>query len=70
MDERTEVTLKEALEQKPDAVLGDCIMVDVTPKDFGRIAAQNAKQMIVQKLREAERDLPDNQFVEREGADL
>jgi len=67
MDERTEVTLKEALEQKPDAVLGDCIMVDVTPKDFGRIAAQNAKQMIVQKLREAERDFQYNQFVEREG---
>ena len=67
LDERTEVILKEALEQKPDAVLGDCIMVDVTPKDFGRIAAQNAKQMIVQKLREAERDFQYNQFVEREG---
>ena len=67
LDERTEVAIKEALEQKPDAVLGDCIMVDVTPKDFGRIAAQNAKQMIVQKLREAERDFQYNQFVEREG---
>ena len=67
LDERTEVVLQEALEQKPDAVLGDCIMVDVTPKDFGRIAAQNAKQMIVQKLREAERDFQYNQFVEREG---
>jgi N utilization substance protein A len=42
-------------------------MVDVTPKDFGRIAAQNAKQLIVQKLREAERDFQYNQFVEREG---
>jgi len=67
MDDRTEVALDEALRQKPDAVLGDCIMVDVTPKDFGRIAAQNAKQLIVQKLREAERDFQYNSFVEREG---
>lgn len=67
MDDRTEVILDEALKQKPDAVLGDCIMVDVTPKDFGRIAAQNAKQLIVQKLREAERDFQYNTFVEREG---
>ena len=67
MDDRTEVILNEALEQKPDAVIGDCIMVDVTPKDFGRIAAQNAKQLIVQKLREAERDYQFNQFSEREG---
>ena len=67
MDDRTEVMLDEALKQKPDAVLGDCIMVDVTPKDFGRIAAQNAKQLIVQKLREAERDFQYDSFVEREG---
>jgi N utilization substance protein A len=67
IDDRTEVTLVEAVTQKPDAVLGDCIMVDVTPKDFGRIAAQNAKQLIVQKLREAERDYQYNQFSEREG---
>ncbi len=67
MDDRTEVVLAEALAQKPDAVLGDCIMVDVTPKDFGRITAQNAKQLIVQKLREAERDYQFNQFSEREG---
>ncbi|MCS7055059.1 MAG: transcription termination factor NusA [Thermoflexales bacterium] len=66
-DDRTEVSLADALKQKPDAVLGDCIMVDVTPKDFGRIAAQNAKQLIVQKLREAERDFQYNQFIEREG---
>jgi N utilization substance protein A len=67
MDDRTEVILAEALSQKPDAVIGDCIMVDVTPKDFGRIAAQNAKQLIVQKLREAERDYQFSQFSEREG---
>ncbi len=67
MDERTEVAFNDALKQKPDAVLGDCIMVDVTPKDLGRIAAQNAKQLIVQKLREAEKDFQYNTFIEREG---
>lgn len=67
MDERTEVAFDDALKQKPDAVLGDCIMVDVTPKDLGRIAAQNAKQLIVQKLREAEKDFQYNTFIEREG---
>ena len=67
MDERTEVVFNDALKQKPDAVMGDCIMVDVTPKDLGRIAAQNAKQLIVQKLREAEKDFQYNTFIEREG---
>lgn len=67
MDDRTEVSLAEAKLEKEDAVLGDCIMVDVTLKDFGRIAAQNVKQMIVQKLREAERDFQYNSFAEREG---
>ncbi len=67
LDERTEVTFDDAQKQKPDAVLGDCIMVDVTPKDLGRIAAQNAKQLIVQKLREAEKDFQFNSFIEREG---
>jgi transcription termination/antitermination protein NusA len=66
-DDRTEIGFEAASKQKPDVVLGDCIMVDVTPKDFGRIAAQNAKQMIVQKLREAERDFQFNTFSEREG---
>ncbi len=67
MDDRTEISLEDALKQKPDAVLGDCIMVDVTPKDFGRIAAQNAKQLIVQKLREAERDSQYSHLIDREG---
>lgn len=67
MDERTEVSLEEARRQHADAGIGDCVMVDVTPKDFDRIAAQNVKQMIVQKLREAERDFQYNTFAEREG---
>ncbi len=67
MDERTEVSLEEARLANPEAQIGDCVMVDVTPKDFDRIAAQNVKQMIVQKLREAERDFQYNTFAEREG---
>ncbi len=67
LDDKTEITLDDALKHKTDAVMGDVIMVDVTPKDLGRIAAQNAKQMIVQKLREAEKDFQYNSFIEREG---
>ncbi len=67
VDDRTEVSLEEAKVDKADAVIGDCVLVDVTVKDFGRIAAQNVKQMIVQKLREAERDFQYNSFAEREG---
>ena len=67
IDDRTEVSLEEAKVEKADAAIGDCILVDVTVKDFGRIAAQNVKQMIVQKLREAERDFQYNSFAEREG---
>ena len=67
LDDRTEVSLDEAKQEKADADIGDCIMVDVTLKNFDRIAAQNVKQMIVQKLREAERDFQYNTFAEREG---
>lgn len=67
MDDRTEVTLDEARRDKEDAEIGEVVLIDVTTKDFGRIAAQNAKQMIVQKLREAERDFQFSQFAEREG---
>ena len=67
MDDRTEISLEEAKLEKADAEMGDIIMVDVTMKDFGRIAAQNVKQMIVQKLRDAERDFQYNTYAEREG---
>jgi N utilization substance protein A len=67
MDDRTEISFEEAKQEKPDAEMGDLIMVDVTMKDFGRIAAQNVKQMIVQKLRDAERDFQYNTYAEREG---
>lgn len=39
----------------------------MTPKDFGRIAAQTAKQVVVQRIREAEREIIYNEFIEKEG---
>ncbi len=52
-----EISLKEAQEINPDYELGQTIQVTITPKDFGRIAAQTARQIINQKLRGAERDV-------------
>lgn len=53
---RTEITEKEAHRVQPTAKLGDVIRVETSPDDFGRIAAQTAKQVILQRIREAERD--------------
>lgn len=55
-DARLEVSLKEALEINKAYEVGDKIKFEVTPKDFGRISAQTAKQVIMQRLREAERN--------------
>ena len=55
MDERTEVLLEEARRFEPDAQLGDMAIVETTPADFGRVAAQTARQVIQQRIREAER---------------
>lgn len=64
---QTETTLEKAREVDPDAQLGDLVIVESTPKDFGRVAAQTAKQVILQRLREAERDAQYEEFIEREG---
>jgi N utilization substance protein A len=66
-DPKIEMTVREARRIKPDAELGDLIQVESTPRDFGRIAAQTAKQVILQRIREAERDVQYNAFAEREG---
>jgi N utilization substance protein A len=63
----TEVTLDDARQVDPEADFGSVIMVDSTPKDFGRVAAQTAKQVILQRLREAERDAQYDEFSDREG---
>ncbi len=60
-----EILLEEAIEMDPDAEIGDWITVPVTPSDFGRIAAQTAKQVISQKIRVAERDVIYEEFRHR-----
>jgi transcription termination/antitermination protein NusA len=57
MDERTEVLLEEARKVNPEVQLGDMAIVETTPSDFGRVAAQTARQVIQQRLREAERSV-------------
>ena len=55
LDHRTEVTLEDALKADPNAEMGGMVMIDSTPADFGRVAAQTARQVIQQRIREAER---------------
>jgi len=55
LDPKTEVDLEEAKKYDPNAVLGGMVIVESTPKDFGRVAAQTARQVIQQKIRDAER---------------
>jgi transcription termination/antitermination protein NusA len=66
-NEFTQIPLKAAKKSKPDAAVGDFIVDDLPPIDFGRIAAQTAKQVIVQKVREAERKRQFNEFKDRIG---
>lgn len=67
-DERNEVSLGEAKGINPRIKVGELISIDSTPDgDFGRIAAQTAKQVILQRIREAERDALYNTYAEREG---
>ena len=66
-DPRTEVTLKEARKVNPDANLGEMVVVETTPRNFGRVAAQTARQVIQQRIREAERDAQMNHFSKQLG---
>ena len=66
-DPETEIELKEAQKINPDYNVDDEINIEIVPRDFGRIAAQTAKQVIIQKLREAEREIVYNEFEERKG---
>ncbi|WP_461239591.1 transcription termination factor NusA [Paucilactobacillus sp. N302-9] len=65
-DDRLEVSLEEALKINRGYELGDEIRFEVTPQNFGRIAAQTAKQVIMQRVREAEREVIYNQYSEYE----
>ena len=66
-DEATEISLKEAHKINPDLKEGDTVEIEIVPRNFGRIAAQTAKQVIIQKLREAEREIIYNEFNDRKG---
>jgi transcription termination/antitermination protein NusA len=55
-DSRTEVALSEALQVDPETEMGGMVLVESTPQDFGRVAAQTARQVIQQRIREAERE--------------
>jgi N utilization substance protein A len=66
-DERTEVTLDDALKVDPEAQIGGIIIVESTPRDFGRVAAQTARQVIQQRIREAERNMQFEHFTKQKG---
>ena len=61
-----EISLEEAKEIDSNYAIGDVVEKEVTPRNFGRIAAQTAKQVVVQRIREAERGIIYDQFVNRE----
>ena len=65
-DTRLEVSLEEARRFKPDIQLGDTIIIEATPHDAGRIAAQTAKQVILQRLHEAEHSAILEEYAEKE----
>jgi len=66
-DPQTQVLLTEAREIDPTVEVGDEVQIESTPNDFGRIAAQAAKQVILQRIREAERDALYEEYLQREG---
>ena len=66
-DTRLQITLEEARKLDSKLQVGDKAEVEIVPKDFGRIAAQTAKQVIVQKLREVERDIVFDEYSQRKG---
>ncbi len=64
-DDQQEVNLYEARVYDPHCQLEDTVEMEVTPKEFGRIAAQTAKQVVIQRIREAERELIYESFIDR-----
>ncbi|WP_059105203.1 transcription termination factor NusA [Shouchella shacheensis] len=65
-DKRLEISEHEAREGNPNYEVDDVVEIEVTPKDFGRIAAQTAKQVVTQRVREAERGIIYSDFIDRE----
>src|SRR5690606_30285864 len=67
VDEANEISLEAARALDPNYSVGDIVEIEVTPRDFGRIAAQTAKQVVIQRIREAERALVFEEYSNREG---
>ena len=66
-DEEIEITFEEARQLDPECEAGDSLGIKIEVGDLGRIAAQTAKQVIIQKMRDAERELTFNEFKDRKG---
>jgi N utilization substance protein A len=66
-DPRTEVSLTEAIKVDGEAQLGSMVVVETTPRNFGRVAAQTARQVIQQRIREAERDVQFDHYSKQQG---
>lgn len=65
-DPRLEISVEDAQKINPNYQVEDIVEMEVTPKDFGRIAAQTAKQVVTQRVREAERGIIYSEFIDRE----
>ena len=61
-----EIDLDEAKKMDVNYEIGDTVRVEITPRNFGRIAAQTAKQVVMQKIKEAEREIVFDEFINRE----
>ena len=66
-DESTQISLTDAKEIDEDVELDDEVKIEVTPENFGRVAAQSAKQVITQRIREAERKMVLDEFMSKKG---
>ena len=66
LDDRLHISLEDAKQVNPAFEIGDIVEQEVTPRNFGRIAAQTAKQVVTQRVREAERGLIYDEYVDRE----
>lgn len=66
-DSLTEISIEDAKRLNPRYELDDVVEIEVTPRDFGRIAAQTAKQVVIQRIREAERTLVYEEYINRQG---
>lgn len=65
-NEYLEIKLEDAKEIDEKYDIGDTASIEITPKDFGRIAAQTAKQVVIQRIKDAERDVIYDEFINRE----